>query len=368
MDKENDGSRKIEDYGEGTMSDELVQDQAEKMKTFEDVKREAWEVSHETLGKWKEILEEHLEGHAATITGYLKSLSVLYGVPAPKSVRVCLNYYPGTGSLKGEPIRNFGKGGTINRESVGDIILWVSDPQILPTDSHETMDSSYFDTAERAISTIEHEVQHNNFQNSEYEELLQKAMRHPEIGDSIERVKKYTTYQDPTNELITAYLECLGTRSSSKKRPHENDSDTRIPIIVGLDERKAGMVLEMLIREDVEGWKARGINHGPYSNLRYGWAQILGSLPEGYNLTPEEIRDIEVRENQPKGKGQKKTDVYEIGRSLNPDLAERYLREGKRIDVGFLVELFNMVDEELDRIEGVEDSSRVEELPKDSRE
>lgn len=312
----------------------------EKGMTFDEVKEKAWQESQETLNQWQGRIEDKVKEKSAGINQHLQDLSVLYGGPVPDNVVVSLQYYPREGSQKGEPINNFVESGRLD-ENTADVLYWVSNPSILPTDSPEDVEKIYEDTADRALERVLHEAQHRCFQKKGFEQLVQSAEQNPEVTQVLDKLEGMRgEYIEVTNELVTTYLETFGKKKLGEVQKAET---TATPLVIEVGKKKTGDVLEAVIKEDVEGWRDKRKGPGPYTDLRQGWENVLGGLPEGYQVKPEET-DVTQKDSDKAYMG---TKIYENARELDTDLAERYVIEGKQMDEEFIVELYKMVDSKL---------------------
>jgi hypothetical protein len=312
----------------------------EKGMTLDEVKDKAWQRSQETLNQWQDRLQEKVKEKSDGINQHIEDLTTLYGEPAPENVTVSLQFYPREGSQKGEPINNFVESGRLEADTA-DVLYWVSNPSILPSDTPEDVEAIYEDTTNGAVQRVLHEVQHSNFQKDRFGKLVEASEQNPEVQAVLTKLEGVKgEYVEVTNELVTTYLESLG-----KKRLTESSREgEQTPLVVEVDEGKHGKVLEAVIREDIEGWRDKGKGPGPYTDLRQGWEKELGGLPEGYQ-TKEGDRDVTVKDADRSYMGVR---VYEIARELDTSLAERYVEQGRQMDEEFVVELYKMVDSKLE--------------------
>ncbi|OGM20680.1 hypothetical protein A2771_02480 [Candidatus Woesebacteria bacterium RIFCSPHIGHO2_01_FULL_38_26b] len=314
----------------------------EKDISFEEVKERAWEMSQETLKQWKNRLDSNVQEKAETINRHLTDLSVLYGESIPEEVVVSLQYYPREGSQKGEPINNFVESGRLPEETA-DILYWVSNPSILPTYSAEDVEKLYEDASDRAVVSLLHEIQHRNFQKEDFRDLIKTSEQRPEVAQVLEKLQGVKgSHVEVTNELVTTYLETFGKERIEEEQEQVTDLDDKSPISIEVDKEKTGQVLEAVIREDVEEWRNRRKSPGPYTDLGQNWEKVLGGLPEGYGSENNES-DVTQKDSDDSYKG---TRIYEIARTLSTELAKRYVRERRKMDTDFMVELYKMVDQQ----------------------
>ncbi len=320
---------------------------SEKTMTFEQVAEKSWEIAGERLETWKCDLEVLLAENAPALVLALSHYSVLYAQEVPEIILVSLNYYPGEGRQKGEPVRNFwSKGRERLPKDFPDLVFWMSDPHRLPTDTSESYAQEQHENYARVPPFLLHETQHQIFQGDVYEQILALSKEQPSVQRTLEKLEKVRgTYANVANELITTYLEVLGKELLQEDMP-TTDTDTKLsPFQIKTDKKMHGEVLEAVIKADVEDWRDRGRHPGPYTDLRQGWSHELGGLPSGYEVLADEV-DVTLPRGLDSHGGQ---NIYQISRSLDTSLARRYVIEGKPIDVAFVTELYAMVEERLDQ-------------------
>jgi len=319
----------------------------EKTMTFEQVTEESWEIAGASLETWKYDLEILLEEKASALTLALSQYSALYAGDIPDSVVVSLNYYPGLGRQKGEPVRNFWRAeGDLLPKDFPSILLWFSEPYQLPSDDPVRIKRENY---QRVLPLILHELQHQFFQDARYRQLISLSEEKPDVQRVLNQLEgSRGTYIEVTNELITTYLESLGREILQYNGfPHrDNKFSSQLgtvamisPFRLETSKRMHGKVMEAVIRADVEDWRDKGRHPGPYTELRQRWSALLGGLPKGYEVTSTEI-DVTKPSGSEVYTG---NNIYQVGRSLDTSLVRRYILEGRPIDVDFVRELYAMV-------------------------
>lgn len=71
-------------------------------------------------------------------------------------------------------------------------------------------------------------------------------------------------------------------------------------------------------------------------------------MPKGYGIEPNEV-DVTLKDSDRSYAG---LEIYKLAESLDTSLVVEYVQEGKKIDVGFVVELYKMVDKHLNNAVG----------------
>lgn len=306
--------------------------------TFETLRSEVGRISEPHLNQWQPRLEQKIKEESPLINRYLRNLSALYGQPAPDHIRIALQWYPTLGTQKGEPINNLADTGKLP-ESIADILEWISDPCVHPTDSEEKVANIYEEYSAQAVRYLLHETQHRYFQSSKYKTLIAQAENLPEVIQIMKKMGnlKGDDYVEATNEAITCYLETYYQHLSPSGL--NNGPDEPTPLVIFHDPRTSGLVAEAVIKEDVEKFHKRG----PYTHLRQSWEHALGSLPIGYETARGEI-DLTQHESDHTFTGVK---LYELVRTLDTDLVEGYLINHRAIDVNFIVRLYQKIEEKI---------------------
>ncbi len=311
--------------------------------TFDQFKEKAWQISQPHLSEWKSRIDAVFHDRSGQVGGHLRDLSVLYGCPAPSEVKVSLQYYPEDGSQKGEPIDNFVDSGRLPRD-FADVIYWISNPSILPSDTPQVVEDHYRQTTFRAVAQTLHETQHACFQsgNEVYSKLVKESENDPVVAEILAKLGSIRgDYIDVTAELITTYLEKYGYQTLlSDPKPNLENFDNPIDIIV--DQEKSNQIIEQIIRQDIEN----DHSHGPYTRLRQAWETEIGSSPNGYQAVTEPKGEDKAEKPNNNFMGIK---IYEIARSLETDLAAEYVSQSKQMDVDFVRKLYQLVESKLEK-------------------
>jgi hypothetical protein len=195
----------------------------------------------------------------------------------------------------------------------------------------------------RVVKLLLHEGQHQYLQGDEIRSAFEEIEKTPEVMKIKEKIKGgQDAYVGQTKELITSYIDSY-TKDvlfgeidcDDLKLNHEFSFDFSV------NEEDVKDVAVSKIRSEVE---IRG-GKGPDEIYKNCWQKKLGHLPKGYE-NPS-LTEMENSVN----KKRSKMSVYDIGRTLDKGLIEKYLREGKQIDKGFILEVWKMVGEKADVIQ-----------------
>jgi DNA-binding FrmR family transcriptional regulator len=315
-----------------------------KNNTFEQVCERAWKIAEPQLEKWQTRLEGLLEQKGSVIQNHLQDLSVLYGKDTPRDVVVGLQYYPKPGSNRGEPMKNWAESDRLS-EDTADVLYWVSEPSIPANASEADIDRFTKEDTTEVLSGILHEMQHQSFQGEKYQELIRQAEVNPQVQEIMKQLQTVSgSYVEITNELITTYLEQCGRERIGNSTDNEQPTPTSLKIQV--DQKKSASVLKAIIKEDVEGWRDQGKGPGPLTDLRQQWEKILGSLPEGYNITPQE-KVVAEPGNDMTFAGRA---IYDTARKISSSLAKEYIAKGKPMDTEFVTRLYSLVEAEIQKL------------------
>jgi hypothetical protein len=328
--------------------------------TFEELKEQAWELSEPTLLSWKERLEDFTEKHVGVIEQNIGELAALYGknrADIPSTIVTGLHYYPmidmdqgqiakqNTTMDKQDPANHFAGADRIHGD-IGHVLYWVSETSETDQTPQDRIDRRTADL----VAKVLHESQHAFLHDEDFRDLVVHSENDPRIVPIQQRLA--STQDDfiaadveATAELITTYLDSYSAKQFRDARPEDQLGDKDTPIDFTVDKENCGNVLEAIIKTDVDYWK----QDGPYSFIRKGWEQKIGTLPDGFQSVAEDEAHGQAEENRKQEQSEipRTTSVYEIGKRLDMGLIKEYLETGKKIDIDFIARLYSMVDMEL---------------------
>jgi len=301
------------------------------------VSREEYSTLYETTKPnveiWKNKFEEFVEENKGKIDYFFEKAAFLYGSNKPDEMRVELIFNPNEGNTKGEPVDNF-SGINPDLEKKYDVIYWVPKPDDYLISASQI---------EKHVKGLLHEGEHQYFQGEScglhpegFNKFLEVMDTDPKISELKEQLFGTNTgYLEPTNELITVYLENLfdlapqNINPSAKKMvTFENDEETSFNTL------KAAMYYQE------RDFKDSPTTQGPYANIRRGYRKLSSVV-----LNKEISESTGPLVNESTGgavSGEIKISPYNFKHVLPSNLLEEYLAAGKVIDRDFVVSLYEM--------------------------
>ena len=298
--------------------------------TFEQVGDVAWEVGKKSVKQWEKEFNRFSEEHAKEISIALDNYAVLYGVSKPdRAITIDIHHNPIEGNTNGGPKSNLDSVTTrfpiVNR--MGDFMYRLPD--------HNGTNKEFL--AEQAIKFL-HESEHTFFQSEEFNDMVSKVMREPEVAQRFDSLSKegglsFREYANEPVELITTYLENIVHFESTVPSTFSESS----PFVFRSDKDLQTALIEIEVTQN------NGRPNGASAKFVNAWKRVLeeklGIVDNAEEKTVSRSNDTSNNIKKPKY-----ADVYQLGRALDPSLAYAYLDAKKPMDEKFVLELLELAE------------------------
>ena len=223
-------------------------------------------------------------------------------------------------------------------EKQTDVVYWVPEP-----DDYMTKP----ELIAKHFKSFLHEGEHRFFQGMNgslhpegFNAFLAEIDKDPEITTLREKLFGTDTgYLEPTNELITVYLESLFDTQSTA------NSETVIELI--MDEKLSFNILLSAMYYQEQDYPEYPTTKGPYANLRKGYRKFSSKVLN--KDTPISVtEDLDEATGGAKS-GEIKVSPYNFKGKLSTDLLEEYVTSSKTIDKDFIIRLYTMAIDEMEQ-------------------